>query len=80
MTRLAQDCYHGSETCRFTEPSKNHLAGWFFRLQGKRLRLRRNNLKKIIRAKEIKQLPTITHEYTRIHTKIDFVCIRVYHW
>ncbi|KUU22803.1 hypothetical protein AWF19_24125 [Escherichia coli] len=33
VTCLAQDCYHGSETCRFAEPSKNHLAGWFFRLQ-----------------------------------------------
>ena len=48
VTCLAQDCYHGSETCRFTEPSKNHLAGWFFRLQSKRLRCQRKDLKRIL--------------------------------
>jgi hypothetical protein len=25
VTRLAQDCYHGSEVPQLTEPSKNHL-------------------------------------------------------
>lgn len=55
MTRLAQDCYHGSETCRFTEPSKNHLAGWFFRLQSKRLRRSGKDLKKIFPARWLKR-------------------------
>lgn len=30
------------------EPSKNHLAGWFFRFPRKRLRFERMNLKKIM--------------------------------
>ena len=30
------------------EPSKNHLAGWFFRLQSRRLRLIAKDLKKIL--------------------------------
>ncbi|MGV1594554.1 hypothetical protein ACVSRT_28695, partial [Klebsiella pneumoniae] len=46
--RSCTPCYHGSETCRFAEPSKNHLAGWFFRLQGKRLRAKKKDLKKIL--------------------------------
>ena len=33
MTRLAQDCYHGSEVPQLTEPSKNHLPRWFFRFR-----------------------------------------------
>lgn len=46
MACLAQDCYHGSEVPQLTEPSKNHLPGWFFRLQGKRLRIAQKDLKK----------------------------------
>ncbi|WP_410316790.1 hypothetical protein, partial [Klebsiella pneumoniae] len=48
VTRLAQDCYHGSEVPQLTEPSKNHLPRWFFRFQSKRLRAEQNDLKKII--------------------------------
>jgi hypothetical protein len=48
VTRLLLRLLPGSETCRFTEPSKNHLAGWFFRLQSKRLRLIAKDLKKIL--------------------------------
>ncbi|WP_369605466.1 hypothetical protein, partial [Pseudomonas aeruginosa] len=48
VTRLAQDCYHGSEVPQLTEPSKNHLPSWFFRFQSKRLRAEQNDLKKII--------------------------------
>ena len=45
--RSAEASYLGSETCRFTEPSKSHLAGWFFRLLGRRLRPDKKDLKKI---------------------------------
>jgi hypothetical protein len=31
----AKASYHGSETCRLMNLRKNHLAGWFFRLQSK---------------------------------------------
>jgi hypothetical protein len=48
VTRLLLRLLPGSETCRFTEPSKHHLAGWFFRLQSKRLRLIAKDLKKIL--------------------------------
>ncbi|MDJ1034785.1 hypothetical protein QMW13_27085, partial [Klebsiella quasipneumoniae] len=30
MTRLAQDCYHGSETCRLMNLRKTTLPGGFF--------------------------------------------------
>ena len=48
VTCLAQDCYHGSEVPQLTEPSKNHLPRWFFRLQDERLRADKKDLKKII--------------------------------
>jgi len=47
------DCAPPSQLPRFKErqllePSKNHLAGWFFRLQRKRLRVEKEDLKKIL--------------------------------
>jgi hypothetical protein len=43
-------------SCQLTEPSKNHLAGWFFRLQSKRLR-RNDRISRRSKKKNIAFIP-----------------------
>ncbi|HHG0483165.1 TPA: hypothetical protein ACPUFJ_005113, partial [Klebsiella pneumoniae] len=76
MTRLAQDCYHGSEVPQLAEPSKNHLPRWFFRLLSKRLRCQRKDLKRILfhmPTPEVKPAPLRDTNYqNKIIEIIDF--------